>query len=220
MEFGIISENTRINETIYHCLKLINPEDVPQFVKDFRTQPHNQNQVQHTFRELLLGSFLASNNYKIRRDYKINDKTPDWSIFNDSQKVIAIVELVNFHIDKNTEDEINKKKAESKEVWAGWLQSNNNRLWQRIQEKAEKYEKLAKDHNLHYVVSLFGEFTAFIEHEELNDCLFIDYDGGIFNQYKFLSGLLYFEESAGQYNFKYFRNPYIKTSIELPSGVF
>jgi hypothetical protein len=69
-------------------------------------------------------------------------------------------------------------------------------------------------------VAVFGEFMADVEPEEIHAVLFKDYDGGLFKQCPTLGGVLYFEESAGRYIFKYIRNPWLSISFDLPTGMF
>ena len=80
-------------------------------------------------------------------------------------------------------------------------------LYKSIQEKSDKYEKLAKKHNVAYVVAVFSEFTAAIKPVELHQCLFEDY-GGLFSVCPTLSGVLFFKETLGSYEFQYTENPH------------
>ncbi len=81
MKYGQLAENKKIDTAIYQCFEFICEEDERKFVKKFRQQPHDQSQVLHSFRELILGAFLASNGFEVKHDYAIDNKTPDWSIF-------------------------------------------------------------------------------------------------------------------------------------------
>ena len=60
MKYGQIAGNKSVNETIYRCFGHICEKDVPKFVKKFRSQLNDNTQVMHTFRELILGAYLAS----------------------------------------------------------------------------------------------------------------------------------------------------------------
>lgn len=218
MKYGQLAGNQSINATIYRCFEHICEEDARTFVKKFREQPHDKEQVMHTFRELILGAFLASNGFRVRYDQKVDGKTPDWIVSDDTSSIQGIVELINFHIDRVTENVL-KREMEVGRIWCDWVQPNNDRLYQRIWGKADIYEKLAKKHNVPYVVAVFGEFTAAVELEEVHQCLFEDH-GGLFNLCSTLSGVLFFEESAGRYSFKYIKNPQVARKIDLPCGSF
>ena len=61
MKYGQISGSRSINATIYECFQHIEEVDAQRFVSEFRSQPHDKQQVLHTFRELILGgSYLAT----------------------------------------------------------------------------------------------------------------------------------------------------------------
>ena len=188
-----------------------------KFVKKFRVQPHNEDQVMHTFRELILGAFLSMNGLKVRYEFKIDSKSPDWCILNDDESLSGIIELINFHIDRATETS-QKQVIESGRVWCDWMKPNNARLYQKIEEKINIYDALIKKYKVPYIISVFGDFTAFIEMDVLHQCLFQDH-GGIFNQYTIISGVLFFEESLGRYHFNYIANPRTIVEINLPTGI-
>lgn len=222
MTFGQIAGNRSINAMIYRCFQFLNKDDQRRFVKKFREQPDDSDQIMHTFRELILGAYLSSAGYSVIHDYVINDKTPDWTIFDcDRETILAIVELTNFHIDKATEDEIGAcLRAGSMAVyWRDHNTDNVNRLYQVICDKASKYRRLVGELHLPYVVSVFGEFAAAVDFEEVCRCL-SGGDEGLFGLYPELSGLLYFDENGGMYSFRYAGNPDALHKIDLPEGVF
>lgn len=218
MKYGQIAGNQRINDKIYNCFESILEEDVLKFVKRFREQTHDQEQVMHTFRELILGAFLASKGFKVRYGYKVDGKTPDWCLLNNTCSLMGIIEMTNFHVDRLTEN-AQKWEMQARRIWCDWMQPNNARLYQRIQEKADTYYQIIRKNNIPYVVSVFGEFSACLEIEELRQCLFEDH-GGLFKIYSILSGVLFFEELGGWYCFQYIQNPNPEMEIDLPSGVF
>jgi hypothetical protein len=61
MKYGRIAGNDSINAAIYLCFDLISEADAKAFVRKFAEQLHDQDQPLHTFRELILGAFLAAN---------------------------------------------------------------------------------------------------------------------------------------------------------------
>jgi hypothetical protein len=217
MTYGQIAGNKSINRTIYRCFEYIPQNDAARFVKKFREQLQDQNQVMHTFRELILGAFLGSQGFKLRYEYTISNRTPDWSIVNQESNVICVIELINFHIDKQTEDKI--KAMPINNTWVGVLAPNNDRLYDRLLQKIQTYKSVTEDNNLPYVIALFGEFTAAVNSDELKACLF-DKKSGLFGLYPALSGILFFEENAGSYIFSYMRNTDATQVINLPGGIF
>jgi hypothetical protein len=217
MEFGQISESKKINEAIYNCFRIISNENVNKFVKLFKEQPHNNIQIMHTFRELLLGAFLSNNGFHIEYNRKVDNKTPDWCIIDDNSRTQCFIELINFHTDLETTIDIYRQ-FQAKGLWCNFTKPNIPRLYQTIWEKSSKYKSLANKHNIPYVVSLFGDFAAGVDQEEIDECLF-DKETGLFEKYPEVSGLLYFEENAGKYIFIYKINPFAFRRIEITNGI-
>jgi hypothetical protein len=212
------SKNSKINSFIYQCFEYISELDKQKFIKRFRKQSGDETQVLHTFRELVLGAYLEKNGVAVRHDYKINEKTPDWVVLESGDLVTGVVELVNFHIDKVTEESINSKFKE-RNIWCDWVTPNNGRLYQRLQEKSERYQAIVEERNIPYVVAVFGDFKAGVELEEIHEVLFQDCEGGLFKHFPTLSGVLFFEELGGSYSFKYFPNPSAASAYSLNDGI-
>ena len=229
MEYGQIAESSTVNEAIYEYFKYISEKDRQKFVTKFRKQPHEESQVMHTLRELILGAYLASRGLKVDYDRKIDGKTPDWVILNDESSLGGIVELVNFHADQGTEKDIERQLKDPEPEFTIELPSgpipvafynkkpNNSRLYQCMKEKSDKYERLAKKYNIPNIVAVFGDIKAGVESEEIHQCLFQDY-GGLFTECPALDGILFFKESAGTYDFEFIRNPSSMTTIQIPDG--
>ncbi len=222
MKYGQIAGNQSINTLIYRCFEYLSGEDQRKFVKKFREQPHDSDQQMHTFRELVLGAYLSSCGFKVRHHYKIDKKTPDCCILDDKSAVTGIVELTNFHIDKTTEDEIEIQK-QAKRMVVYWRDSNKNnvvRLDNRIQEKAQQYKALIEKLGVPYIIAIYSDFKVAIDFKEELCPLLFDEKTGLFKEYRELSGVLYFEENAGQYSFRYAKNPNALRVIPLPDRVF
>ena len=216
MHYGQIAESEKINSAIYYCFRYIDVTEATKFVRKFKEQPHDKIQIMHTFRELLLGAFLASNNLRMRSEYKIDGKTPDWCIFSEDSHPECIVELVNFHADAETEADIIRQ-IQEKGLWCNFVKPNTDRLYHAIWRKADTYKTLVNKYNLPYVIAVFSEFTANVEQDELDECLF-GTEAGIFKLYPEVSGILFFEEFSGSYPFTYRSNPHTMRRAALPSG--
>lgn len=218
-KYGKIAGNRSINESINRCFQYICEDDVFRFIAKFQEQPHTGDQVMHTYRELLLGAYLCSTGFIARYEQQVDGKMPDWIILRNSSSLACIIELVNFHIDREIEDQI-KKAGECGKAWVGWMPSNNKRLYQRLEEKADAYEKIVLKHNVSYVVAVFGDFFADLDREEVHQCVFKDY-GGLFKTHETLTGvLLFLEAGGGKYVFEYIGNPQAKEKFDLTSGSF
>jgi hypothetical protein len=218
IKYGQIAGNKHINETIYRCFEHICAKDVPKFVKKFRRQLNDNTQVMHTFRELVLGAYLASRGYGVKYEYELDGKTPDWCLVDKSLAPTAIVEVINFHLDRATEGTI-ESQLQLKNLWVGWQGPNDARLYQRIGDKAIAYKALVEHYCIPYIVALYGEFTAAVHSDELSACLY-DPENGLFQLHPKLSGLLYFEEQSGRYQFTYTPNPDSCNPHNVPSGDF
>jgi hypothetical protein len=171
----------------------------------------------HTFRELVLGAYLASNGFKVRYDHLRDSSTPDWCILDESSKLSGIAVLTNFHTDKETETEIQEVK-QTKGAWVGWMPPNDDRLYQIIWEKARVYKDLVEKYSVPYVIAVFSEFTAALEIDELHECLFHD-ETGLFTLYSTTSEVLFFEEKSGRYAFTYLQNPHADRELRIQDGI-
>jgi hypothetical protein len=219
MKYGQIAEGNAVNKKIYMCFDYLCEDDKRKFVKKFRDQPHDNEQIMDTFRELILGAYLSSKGLKVRYDYQLHGKTPDWCVIDDNDSLKCVIEMVNFHIDKTTDNEI-KSHINNRGIWVGWLKPNIERIYMNLLRKTDKYVVIVTEQNVPYVVSLFGDFKAAVEIDEVNRCLFEEH-GGLFNDHPILSGVLFFEDAGGdRYKFKYIPNPKTIRKIDLASGEF
>jgi len=220
MKYGQIAGNREINYAIYRCFEHLCDEDQQRFVKKFQKQPHDSDQIMHTFRELILGAYLSSRGFQVRYEYSVYSEAPDWCILNKKRAVVAIVELTNFRIDVVTENEIINQ-MQTKGIAVYWRDANKNnvdRLYHCIWDKMQKYKPLTQKLGAPYVIGIFPDFLAGLKFEEVRACLY-SHDTGLFQMYRHVSGLLYFEEHSGQYWFRYEQNPNALRKFDLPSGV-
>jgi hypothetical protein len=218
MKYGQMAGNKNINDSIYRCFEYIHETDARKFVKRFDEHRHNNTQVMHTFRELVLGAYLASSGFNVRYDNPVDASTPDCCILDETSRLNGIIELTNFHTDKKTENEI-QKTLNNRGTWVGWMPSNDNRLYQTIWEKARVYKALVEKHCVPYVIAVFGEFNAAVDMDELWSCLFHK-ETGLFALYSTISGVLFFEIKLGKYAFKYLPNPHADRGIHIQDGIF
>lgn len=221
MKYGQIAGNKKVNHAIYRCFERLCDEDQQRFVKKFREQPHDSDQIMHTFRELILGAYLSSRGFRVRYECSVECKTPDWCILDNRSAVVGIAELVNFHIDALTESNIAEQTRAKPSVVFYWRDKNKNnveRLSYSIQDKMQKYHALTETLRVPYIIGIFLDFKVVVDTEELRACLYPN-DTGLFQMYRHVSGVLYFEENTGQYLFRYEQNPNALRKIELPGGV-
>lgn len=218
MKYGQISGNSSINNMIYRCFEFLHDGDARKFVRKFEHELNDNTQVLHTFRELILGAFLASNGFDVRHEHVLAGKYPDWCILNESSAPQAIVELTNFHVDQASEIKIETSRRASG-MWFEWMPNNASRLYESIRRKANVYKDLVEESGCPYVIAVFGEFTAAVNSDELNESLYAG-ESGIFVQHEWVSGVLFFEEQSGLYRFTYLPNPIALRNIYIPNGSF
>lgn len=219
MKYGQIAENKHVNAMIYRCFEHIREEDVPKFVKKFREQPPDGDQIMHTFRELVLGAYLSSHDFQVSHEYEIGRKTPDWCILSETPRVRCIVEVINFHIDKATENEIEEQLQARGIAWV-WLPEKDDRLYRCIWRKAQAYKALVEEHKVPYVIAVFSEFKAPVDWEEELYPSLLNEEFGLFRLYPEISGVLHFEETSAGFLFNYVDNPDSPRRISLPCGLF
>jgi hypothetical protein len=214
--FGTLAGNSRINETIYRCFERVHEGDIQKFVRKFNSIPHDRVQVFHVFWELLLGAYLAECGFQVRSEWPIDGQTPDWCLIDKGMRPQGIVELACFGPDAVRAQDIVDQLGEAG-VWCNFTAPNTQRLYASIQKKASKYKPLVNALGIPYVVSVFGEFTASVDMDELEECLFPE-NTGLFRLYPELSGVLYFEESGGGYQFVNRTNPTGVRPLNIPDG--
>lgn len=208
---------------IYHCFNYISENDQRRFVNKFRSQHLDSKQMIHTFMELILGAYLSSKGFEVVYEYRVVSKTPDWCIFDKESAVIGIVELVNFHRDEDTKNEIDRQ-MQAKGHAIFWLSPDNlpkniDRLYEGIKEKMVKYLDLAQGLRVPYVVAVYPDWQAGVNFEKLLPCLHNSEDG-LFQMYPGVSGVLYSEGNLERCSFRYEQNPNALRSVGLPSGAF
>lgn len=210
MKYGQLLKNTNMNTTAYRCFRYISPEDEMKFVNKFHKQHGYGWQITHTYRELVLGAYLCSKGFNARYEVDLDLKTPDWSIFDEGQEIIAIVELFSFHAPKEYENSFWKSLG-AKGVSFGWKPKNINRLYSSIRDKTTTYKELIKKYKLALIVAIFDQKPADIQMKELQNCLLAE-ETGLFELYSELSGTLLFHEGFSDlfpapYSFRYIENP-------------
>jgi hypothetical protein len=215
VKYGVLADNASINETTYRSFEHLSERDQLAFVRKFREQIEDDAQVMHTFRELILGAYLAPHAEALAYDRRLNGLTPDWLLLSKSGEVAAIVELVNFHAPYQTEREVAERRSEGR-VWVGRVPPAAPRLCARLADKAATYRGLANTLGVPYVVCVFAEFISILWRDEVRDCV-LGPDAHIFSDYPEVSGVLFFEELAGRYSFLFIPSPVGTREISLPA---
>lgn len=216
-----ISGNPHLNVLINRCFEGLCEQDRRRFLKKFRQELHADDQVIHVVRELVLGAYLGSSGFIVRYHHKIDGQTPDWSLVDKTSQVRGIVDLMNLHIDKKTENEIGQqRRARGRAVyWRDANKDNVGRLHQLLVLKAEHYQDLVDKLSIPYAVSVFADYCFAMDDGDMTTCFF-NPRYNFFSMHPQVSGVLHFVENAGQYVFQYTPNPDASRPLSLPNGTF
>jgi len=192
-----------------------------KFVKKFRDQPHHQSQIMHTLPELVCGAYLSNLGFQVVHEFRLNGKTPDWCFVDDKTIPQAFIDTATIHIDKETDDDI-ERQLRAKGVATYWMNGKNNnvdRLYTAIQKKAVEYRELSDSLLLPFIIAMRSDFRIQFDLEEILSCLLSD-EYGIFMLYPHVSGLLLFEDHGAQYAFRYFENSKSVRKFNLRDGLY
>jgi hypothetical protein len=166
-------------------------QDQHKFRKEFENRAGDEGQVQHMFRELLAGAFMARQGFTPRYAPDIGGQTPDWHFKREGVGEF-IAEFRNFQSPEKIRVAQERALDGGAHIWSGRLPDNTMRLWHSMQEKAGKYKNLATETDLPYVVIVHGLFLSALTQEEVEACilpadgLFADYPdmSGVYNMYE------------------------------------
>ncbi len=161
-----------MNAAVYRCFSYIDESEARKFIRKFRDQPHDKVQVMHTFRELILGAFLAMNGLQVPifTTPRLSPNTKLVHILDESARPQCVVELLNFNPSAATSQDV-VDQLQAKGIWCNWVAPNTERLYSALWEKATRYSALAERRGLSYVIGVFGDFIACVEPDELDECL-------------------------------------------------
>ena len=140
MRYGQIVGSDSVNAAIYRCFEFLSDSDAKSYVKKFREQPHDEDQAKHTFRELILGAFIASHGHSVESERRIDGKTPDWSIVENGE-LKCIIEAVTFHNSKASKDAAIHANISSAKWSFVYQPDHTDRLYDRFYEKCIKYKE-------------------------------------------------------------------------------
>lgn len=183
-----------VQESILRALSYLSLRDQNAFRKKFSEQGGDEHQVMHTFRELLVGVFMAQQAYRPTYEPNIEGLTPDWHFQCDACGEF-IVDVVNFHVEQKIEAQINGTLAAGN-VWSGRIPDQSQRLFSSLWKKASKYKGLATEKTVPYVVFIFGWMNAVVESSQVEHCLL--HAEGLFHDYPSLSGVYFMYETSSK----------------------
>jgi hypothetical protein len=229
-----IAESLSVDVCIKECFQFLHPGDVERYKKEFKSQPHDQHQVVHTFRELLFGSYLARNDWRVRAYQKIDGKTPDWSVLGEQGELKGIIDVVNVRPDKATDDQFRGPLRKGEAIpLSGNEAAISKRVYDSIKSKCTGYKDFVESRNIPYIIGLFPQFTLIVETSQVIENLYLPPDGLFLSEelggYPNVSGLAFLSEKQSVdehsalwlgYRFEYLPNPHARRPWEFPSGSY
>lgn len=193
------------NAHLHELINNLHPDDALQFLAKFTKLPLRARF--HTYRELLLGTQLRQNGADWRYEQPILGKTPDWSLRGEDSQVIEVVDVMTLHQRCEKEKEISDS-LRSTGSWCGWIGIPPDHIFRKLNDKANKYSKLARELKVPYVIAVFGEFVASISPEDIEQVL-CRHSNRWFYDNPEVAGILYFRggKKSFTFEFRYFPNP-------------
>jgi hypothetical protein len=160
--------NPNINDCIHECLQYFDGADRTKIERELRSDARasDKNKFLHTFRELIFGSYLARRGCRVRPYQDYNGDTPDWSAFDERGKLLALIDVMNFHPTEAVESQIRADLAQQ-----NWARPNINlvklseKFYSRVQEKCTAYTGLVQSLNIPYLVACFFTFDNYYGEE-------------------------------------------------------
>jgi hypothetical protein len=215
-KYGTISPVPTTDNLVYECFERLTDANQQTFVKKFNEQIEDVCQVNHTLRELILGAYVAGQQFQPEYEPLLDGKTPEWLMTQHDTGKKLLLELVNFHLPDKLERQM-WDTFKTGWMWTYFMEPNTRRAYSSIQNKMAKYKSLVQDNDLHYVVGVFGLFSSALTFADVRECL--EGESALFPLYPEVTGVMYFQGVGSGYSFQYLPNPYAaRKEITLSSG--
>ena len=143
------------------------------------------NEREHVFWELVVGAYLANQGLEVEYERRLDRKTPDWCLLDSRGAVETVIEVATLRAPYQQEMEIRQSLGEGR-IHTMWSDSAL-RLFQKLEQKTDAYEELCVSSGIGYVVSLFTEFFANIEQDDVDEA--VSGEHGLFRTRTGLSGV-------------------------------
>ncbi len=193
--------NESINETIYWFAEHLPGQVADKYLAKIKRQyrsaagEHAERAGSHTYREGLTGGYLARQGYKVDYDRNVDGKTPDWTLLDASDEIVALVESVMHEPGRG---------------------SNTSRIADKLRHKVGAYAGLIRSLQIPFVVAVFPAFATGVYPDEVATAA-----TQTFPTEPELSGVIFIEEDGRLgyrgHSFEFFKNPNPNHSIHLPA---
>jgi hypothetical protein len=202
------------NEHLHALLRRVHPDDVRPFVEKLTKQPLRDRF--HTYRELLIGVHLRDRGFDARYEQAIFGQTPDWSLIDSGGNFMELIDVLTLHQRHDKDVEISAA-IRAERLWAGWITVPPDHIFRKLNDKAGQYSGLARQIGIPYVLAAYGEFTAAIDPQEIEQVLLFQH-GGWFATRPEVSGFIYCRETQLEFEYTYFANPHASHGSTLFLG--
>ena len=178
------------------------------------------------------GSELLSPDIRVRAYQKYDGKEPDWAILDERNELIALIDVVNFHLDQKTDSYVRTAMAEGKvaspTIDAG---ADSLRFYQSVKNKCTVYKEIIESRNIPFIIGFFPQFEVDVDQSQIMESLYSE-EAGLFRKgedggYPNVSGLVNYPDVAVAespnsashiYRFEYFPNYYAARPFKFPRG--
>jgi hypothetical protein len=163
--------NPSINDCIYECFQYLDEQDVTAFKRKIESYSRldDKGEFFHTFRELIVGSYLARKDYRVRWQKKYGALTPHWSILGPGAEPAGLVEVMNFHADQQTEAYVRAALGAGRIACFPYDEDKTERrLRSSIIDKC-KYKELTELLSMPYAIACFCFLDNPVETEVVRD---------------------------------------------------
>jgi len=202
--FGEFTPNKSINASIHACLLRLPVDVAIRIGKRIKHDAAGKDPdaAAHSYREVIVGSYLAEAGFVLDYERKINGKTPDWTLLSGSVPT-CLLDVFTLHPGKE----------------------NYKRAIDKIDEKAGAYATIARELGIPFVAVMYGDFYLGFYEDEVEE---LSRTTDITEDRKTLSGVLFVEDKhyflpgSGKlhfrYRFHYFPNASAHVPIPIPQG--
>lgn len=201
-EMEHLAGNDYINDRIHKYSTLLCSRDKQRIFSKFRADVADVRKFE-SYRELTFGWYLCHSGFNPVYEEEVQGLTPDWVLKDADGQITEIIDVVTLHLRREAANSIAKGLME-KGSGAAWTSMPQQNIYSKLDGKAGRYAQLAERLQVPYIIAVFGEFFVNIAPEEIASSL--TGTVGIFAQRPNLSGVVYWREVQGQYEFTHFVN--------------
>jgi hypothetical protein len=206
-----IAGNPAINATIWKCFELIRSESIQRrFERLFRQHRDDEVQIMNTYRQLVVGGYLAERGLQLEAEPVVLGKTPDWVARNGQMQLL--VEVFSHHGSQQVCRDIQHARVAYPD-----RENDRQRMFSSLLGKISKYKAPCRAKSLTLVVCVCIDFTSLYEPIEVLDDMTTG--DGLLSASSELGGLLVYRHINGHHEFHYRGSPATPPNARLPQRI-